>query len=87
MRELVQCLVSWHQNRYLDPEVWENFLRHHLDPTLMPAPSELQRQVNQRDEPVESEGKLSTVVLSFLCHLTCLELHMICLLIAVQWRI
>ena len=42
MLALVQHMAGWHRDRFLDPEVWERFLRHKLAPELMPAPSELQ---------------------------------------------
>ena len=42
MLELVQHLVSWHKCRFMDPDVWERYLRHVLAPELMPGPSELE---------------------------------------------
>ena len=36
----MEAMVTWHNERYLDPEVWDN-LRDKVNPTLMPAPSVL----------------------------------------------
>ena len=55
MLALVDNLVVWHRERYLDPEVWERFLVHTLCPALMPASSELQRRasIEQRPEQLQ----------------------------------
>ena len=42
MLALVQHMAAWHRDRFMDPEVWEKYLRHKLAPELMPAPSELE---------------------------------------------
>ena len=63
MKELIQSLVSWHRNGYLDPDVWEQFLRHQLDPALMPAPSELQLQA---DGQIQKDNTVSIIFILFL---------------------
>ena len=76
MRDLVQSLVSWHRNGCLDPEVWEQFLRHHLDPALMPAPSELQLQTEDEASVIDLfvpflMNSLSSVVIVAFDFLVC----------------
>ena len=65
MKELIQSLVDWHKNRYLDPDVWESFLRHHLDPALMPAPSEIELQANEQDGQPQTEDMVDNINLLF----------------------
>ena len=38
----MKAMVEWHQERYLDPAVWEKFIRNKVNPAVMPAPSVLQ---------------------------------------------
>ena len=63
MKELIQSLVVWQRNGCLDPEVWEQFLRHQLDPALMPA-SELQRQTERGQ--LQAETKVNIMNFSLL---------------------
>lgn len=41
IKDLVEEMVEWQKNGFLDPEVWE-FLRPKMNPALMPEPSVLQ---------------------------------------------
>ena len=54
-------MVDWHNTGCLDPDVWESFLHHHLDPALMPAPSELQLQTDEQDGQPQTEEKVNTI--------------------------
>ena len=67
-------MVSWHQNRCLDPEVWESFLRHQLDPALMPAPSELQfsPSANRPFKQIQIDDTVSTITKLNMCCFICL---------------
>ena len=38
----MEAMVKWHQERYIDPTVWEKVIRNKLNPAVMPAPSVLQ---------------------------------------------
>ena len=38
----MKAMVEWHQERYLDPAVWEKLIRNKVNPAVMPAPSVLQ---------------------------------------------
>ena len=53
-------MIGWQKLGCLDGEVWEQFLRHKLDPTMMPAPSELQIRafIDQRLEKLQIEDKV-----------------------------
>ena len=66
MKELIQSMVVWHRNRCLDPEVWESFLRHHLDPALMPAPSDVQLQTDQQDGQLPTGDTVDNIKLLFI---------------------
>ena len=61
VKELIQSLVGWHRNRCLDPEVWESFLRHQLDPALISAPSEVNVQTDKQDGQLPAEDKVSKI--------------------------
>ena len=40
MKDMMEAMVTWHKEGYLDPEVWDN-LCDKVNPSLMPAPSVL----------------------------------------------
>ena len=41
VNDLVEAMVEWHREGYIDPAVWE-YIRSKMNPTLMPSPSVLQ---------------------------------------------
>ena len=56
MKDLVESMLEWHHEGYMDPGVWEA-LRPLVNPALMPAPSVLQRLPNPTaSEPVIGES-------------------------------
>ena len=42
IRDLLEAMVEWHREEYVDPAVWEKLIRNKVNPALMPAPSVLQ---------------------------------------------
>ena len=42
VRDLMEGMVEWHREGYIDPAVWEKLIRNKVNPALMPAPSVLQ---------------------------------------------
>ena len=42
VRNLMEAMVEWHREGYIDPAVWEKLIRNKVNPAVMPAPSVLQ---------------------------------------------
>ena len=40
--QLMEAMVEWHREGYIDPAVWEKLIRNKVNPAVMPAPSVLQ---------------------------------------------
>ena len=39
--QLIEAMVEWHREGYIDPAVWEKLIRSKVNPAVMPAPSVL----------------------------------------------
>ena len=42
VRDLMEAMVEWHREGYIDPAVWEKLIRNKVNPAVIPAPSVLQ---------------------------------------------
>ena len=42
MGQVMEEMVEWHREGYVDPAIWEKLIPDKVDPALMPAPSVLQ---------------------------------------------
>ena len=40
--QVMEEMVEWHREGYIDPAVWEKLIRNKVNPALMPAPSVLE---------------------------------------------
>ena len=42
VKDLMEKMFEWHKVGYIDPAVWEQLIRHKVNPALMPSPAALQ---------------------------------------------